>query len=110
MFERITVIDNSREADGPREKHHTIELSDREHRESFEAKLVYVPPPPVEEMSPALKEKFNKARELTKDTKVIKLKEGKKNVRKKSKTSKKATAKTNSKSDAAAMAQVQTEL
>ncbi len=110
MFERITVIDNSREADGPREKHHTIELSDREHRERLEAKFVYVPPPPVEDMSPALKAKFNKARELTKDTKVIKLKEGKKNVGKKSKNSKKTATKNNPKSNPPAVAQVQEKL
>lgn len=38
-FERRYVIDNSRGADGPREKHHTIELSDIEHRERLTPKV-----------------------------------------------------------------------
>lgn len=101
MFERITKIDNSREADGPREKHYSIELTDKEHRERLEAaKLIYKPPPPVEEMTPELKKKFEKAQELTKETKVIKLKESKKNVRKTRKTTKKTAAENNPETNA----------
>jgi len=108
MFERITKIDNSREADGPREKDYSIELTDQQHREKLEAqtKLVYKPPVEDGDMTPALKEKFEKARDLTKDTKVTKLKEGKKNERKKSKTTKKTSSKNNPKSNTSAVAQV----
>lgn len=90
IIEKITKIDNSREADRPREKHVSIELTDQQHRENLEAaaKLVYIPPK-EEEMSPNLQEKFKKAQELTKETKVIKLKKGDKDVRKARKNLKK---------------------
>jgi hypothetical protein len=105
MFERITKIDNSREADGNREKHHRIEITDKEHMEKMEAsiKLVYRPPIP-EQMSPELKKKFEKAQELTKDMKVKKIKLGNKNERKKSKTSEKRTKKNNPMPNTEAMA------
>ncbi|CAB4133896.1 hypothetical protein UFOVP264_60, partial [uncultured Caudovirales phage] len=97
MFEKLTKIDNSREVDGPREKHQTIELSDKEHMERLQAatKLVYRPPPPVEEMSPEMKKKYEKAVEITKENNVIKLNKGKKNVRKKNQASKKSANKAN---------------
>lgn len=111
MFEKRTMIDNSREADGPREKHYSIELTDKEHMEKLEAtRLVYRPIPKEENMNPELKEKFDKARELTKDTKIIKLKEDNKNVRKKSQTSKKTAKKTNPKPNTTAVAQIQAKL
>jgi len=121
MFEKITKIDNSRESDGPREKHVSIEMTDQQHREKLEAmkptgmavkfntSFVYRPPTP-EEMSPECREKWELAEKLTKDTKVIKLKEGKKNVRKTRKTTKKAATENNPESNATAVAQVQTEL
>lgn len=114
-FEKRYVIDNSREADGPRERVHTIELSDKDHlerllppqvsKEMEDARFVYKPPVDEEAMSPALKEKFEKARKITKDTKVIDLR--KKDVRKKSKTSKKTAAKNNTKPNKPAMASIQ---
>ncbi|CAB4132283.1 hypothetical protein UFOVP256_14 [uncultured Caudovirales phage] len=112
-FERTYQIDNSREADGPREKHHSIELTDREHLErlgvkfsddplyvKFNTELVYRPP---EEgyLTPALKEKKALAEKITKDTKVIDL-----NEKSKSKTTKRKPKKNNSKSNAAAVAKV----
>lgn len=136
MFERRMVIDNSREADGPRERVDRIEMTDQEHKEKLEAMqpkkdgilspewmcrlkdplyvkfngdMVYRPPD-LEKMSPELREKWEKAQELTKDTKVIKLKEGKKNVRKARKTTKKATQENNPESDTAAVATVQEKL
>ena len=106
MFERITKIDNSREADGPREKHHSIEMSDKDHRESLEVKLVYRPPPPEEKMNPELKEKFKIARDLTKDTQVTKLKQGKKSERKENKNPTSKAKKNDSKSNGSTVAQV----
>lgn len=117
-FEKSYVIDNSREADGPRERNYSIELSDREHlerlqppkvsKEMEEAGFVYKPPIEEESMSLALKEKFEKARKLTKDTKAIKL--GENNAKSKSKSIKSKTKKNNPKSNKPAMASVQKEL
>lgn len=135
-FERVYQIDPSREAHHPREKHPSIELSDREYLQTRVSKemeqegWVYREPPPEESMSPALKEKFKKARKICQDTKVIDLtaepppipmnlempelekaiKEGKKNERKKNKAPTKRTKKANPKSNEPAMADVQTEL
>lgn len=80
LFEKNYVIDNSRDADGPREKHHKIELSDREHVE----------------------------RELTKDTKVISLRN--KDAKNKSKSVKSKPKKNNPKSNRATMASVEEKL
>jgi hypothetical protein len=111
MFERRTVIDNSREVEGLREKHYSIELTDKEHMERLEAaKFVYKPPSKEGEMNPAQKDKFEKVRKITKDMKTINLKESNKNVKKKNKNIKKAIVKNNSKSDSPAMAQVQEKL
>lgn len=136
MFERRTVIDNSREADGPRERVDRIEMTDQEHREKLEAMQpkkdgilspdwqcrlkdpLYVKfngepvfkLPDLDKMSPELREKWEKTQELTKDTKVIKLKEGKKNVRKTRKTTKKAAQENNPDPNTAAVATVQEEL
>ena len=117
MFEKNYQIDNSREADGPREKHHSIELTDREHLErlgvkfndppsyvKFNTELVYRPPEEAK-LTPALKAKKALAEKITKDTKVIDL-----NEKSKSKTPKRKSKKNNSKPNAAAVAQVQDKL
>lgn len=115
-FERNYVIDNLREIDGPREKHHKIELSDRDHRERLQPTLIiskelqdagFVYKPPIEEdaMSPALKEKFEKARKLTKDTKVVDIR--KKDAKSKSKSTERKSKKIHSKSKRSAVEKVQ---
>lgn len=84
-FEKRYVIDNSREADGPRERHYHIELSDKEHlerisppmisKETRNAGFVYKPPVADDDsLSPALKAKFEIARNPTKDTNASKSK------------------------------------
>lgn len=83
-FERTYQIDNSREADGPREKHHSIELTDREHLErlgvrfpteprlgvKFNSGLGYRPPEETN-LTPALKDKKALAEKIAKETNVI---------------------------------------
>jgi hypothetical protein len=111
MFERNYQIDNSREADGPREKHLRIELTDREHMEKlerFRPKLVYkslIENSTLLDDSTPLGKKYKKAKEFTKDTKVINL-----NEKDKSKSIKRNPRKANPKPDATAMASVQKEL
>lgn len=137
-FERTYQIDPSREKEHQREMHPSIELSDEEYlaRKEFlrtgnyvkfnkgpkfddtpiklakqmeEAGFVYKEPVMDEDsMSPALKEKFEKARKITKDTKVIDLR--KKDAKSKSKSPKSKAKKDNPKPNSAAVAQVQTEL
>jgi hypothetical protein len=97
-------VTKMREFDVAREKHPSIELSDIEYMKKMEElkpKLVYRPPSEME-MTPALKEKMAIAIELTKDTKVINL-----NEKIKSKRSKSAVKKNNSKSNTAAVASIQ---
>lgn len=134
-FERIYQIDPSREANHPREKHPSIELSDADYyatlqpkvrKDMEEAGFVYKPPVEEESMSPALKEKFKKARKICEDTKTITqigpppipmkldmpelekaIREGKKNERKKNKAPAKRTKKANSQSDQPAVASLQ---
>ena len=116
-FEKRYQIDNSREADGPREKNHSIELTDREHLErlgvkfndppsyvKFNTDLVYRPPEEAQ-LTPALKEKKALAEKITKETKVIDL-----NAKSKSKTIKSKPKKNNSKSNSAAVEKVQDKL
>lgn len=110
-FERVYQIESPREITHQIEKNLSIELSDME--------FIYKPLV-VEEMSPDLKEKFEKAKKITQETQVIDLretqppkipinlemaeleksiKEGKKNERKKIKAPSKRTNKANSKSN-----------
>ena len=91
MFEKVTKIDNSREADGPRENNYTIELSDKEHRERLEAAKIARQPPPI------IVEK------ITKDTKTVKIKREKKNAKSKSKSPSKKPKTTNPISDKSAV-------
>lgn len=140
-FERIYQIDPQREKGHQREMHPSIELSDEEYlerqqpkvsKDMEEAKFVYKPPVMDEEsMSPALKEKFKKARKLCQDTKVVTLppvepppiamnlempelekaiKKGKKNAKDKSKSPKSKSKKNSTKSNSAAVASVQEKL
>lgn len=159
-FEKIYQIDPERERDHQREKHPSIELSDKEYLENkgfvitgnfvkFNNKphfddepikvskemeqegWIYREPPPKDLMSPALKEKFKKARKICQDTKVIDLqpaeppkipmnlempkpektiKESKRNAKSKSKNTKEKSKRNNSKSNKSAMANLQAEL
>lgn len=164
-FERVYQIDPSREKDHQREKHTSIELSDHEHlirlgcvptghyvkfndkphfddeplkvsKEMEQEGWVYKEPPPEDAMSPALKEKFKKARKICQDTKVVTINgseapkiempidpdiltkykfsddvvKGKKNERKKGKAPAKRTKKANTKSNEPAVADVQEKL
>ncbi len=102
----------------PRERDHTIELSDKEHLEKLrpisseplkvskefeEAGLIYKRPGNQEDsMSPALKEKFELARKLCKDTQIIDLKDS--NAKSKSKSAKSKSKKVSAKSNKTAMA------
>lgn len=116
-FERRYVIDRSRESDGPRERHHSIELSDRDHLERLlppivskeleEAGFIYKHPI-QSEMPTELKEKFEKAKKITKDTKVIDSR--KKDAKSKSKIIKSKSKKTNSKSNRTTVARLQKKL
>ncbi len=92
-FERIYQTDPSREYSQGYEKHPSIEMSDEDYIKS-KTQLVYKPP--IEsEMTPALKEKFEKAKRITKDTKVIDLRG--KDEKSKSKSAKGKPKKNNSK-------------
>lgn len=103
------MIDNSRESDGPREKHYSIELPDREHLEKLGVKFmedigdVKFVHRPVEDMkmTPLLKNKKELAEKLSKEIKVIDLYETSK-----SKAIKRKPEKNNSKSHAAAVEKV----
>lgn len=118
-FERTYQIDPSRELDHKREKHSSIEISDEEYmkRKSCTGNFVKVSKDmekegwvyrkilPENEMCPALKEKFKKARELTKDTKVIELRS--KDEKSSSKTTKRKPKKANPKSYTSTVASIQ---
>lgn len=114
-FERTYQTDPSREIKIERECGR-IELTDQEHLERVrlnqgmvDAGFIYKPPVMDEEsMSPALKEKFEKARNLTKDTKITKL--GQKDAKSKSKSTTSKPKKNNPKSNKPAVASIQKEL
>mgnify|MGYP001590167116 CR=1 FL=1 len=116
-FEKTYHRDPSREKDHRIEIHTTIELSDQEHlerltppsvsKEMQDAGFIYKPPE-EEAMFPALKEKFEKARKITKDTKAIKL--GQKDAKSKSKSTEKKPKKVSSKPNKPAMARLQKKL
>ena len=121
-FEKIFQIDDCREKSHQRERHTSIELSDREQLERLgvrftfnaaeldrEVKLVYKPPVTDEEsMSPALKKKLETARNITKDTQVIDLR--KKDAKIKSKSTSRKPKKDNSSCNIPAMESVQEKL
>ncbi len=114
-------MSSEREEDIARERHPTIELSDLEHLERLgvkfcddspikvskdmeQAGFVYKEPVSEEAMSPALKKKFEKARQLTKDTKVIDLR--KKDAKNKSKSPASKPKKNDRKPNKAAVASI----
>jgi len=107
-------MNNTREEDYPREKHPSIELSDQEHLDRLrplkvnkqleDAGFVYNPPVDEEAMSPALKEKFEKARNITKHTKVVDLRG--KDEKSKSKATERKPKKNNPKPNKPAVAKI----
>lgn len=106
-FEKIYHIDPSREHSP------SIEMSDKKFIELQNKKLnpvgfAYRPPVEEESMSPTLKEKFNKARKLTKDTKVIKLEDP--NAKSKSKSPKRKAKRVPAKVHTTTVESVQEEL
>lgn len=156
-FERVYQIDPSREAHVQREKHASIELYDREYlekkgfilsdhhvkfntgpkfddtplrvsKEMEQEGWVYKEPPSEQAMSPALKEKFKKARKICQETKIKTLTEvgpppipmklempelekairkGKNNEKSTSETPKKKASKANSRANKSAMENLQ---
>jgi hypothetical protein len=96
-FEKIYVIDNSREADGPRERDYSIELSDQEHLQRLRPNTIINESPPIAlNLEMPILEKA--------------IKEGKKNAKSKSKSPKSKTKKNNSKSNKPAMASLEKKL
>lgn len=101
---RRYVIDNSREADVPRERDYTIELSDKEHRERLQPRVgkemedagfTYRDPASEDSnMTKFMKNKFDNANKLTKDTQTINLR--KEDAPSKSKSIKKKSTKIDS--------------
>ena len=73
-----------------------------------EVGLVYKPPIAEDSMSPALKEKFEKARKIIKDTQITKL--GHKDAKSKSKITKSKPKKNNPKSNKPAMESMEKKL
>lgn len=103
-FERVYQIDPFREENLSIEKNLTIELSDREHLERLypqvtkkmaEAGFIYRPHASEDSnMTECLKKKFEKAKQITKDTKTINLR--KEDAPSKSKSIKKKSTKIDS--------------
>jgi len=90
-FEYANPSNQNREEEPQRERHLTIELSDRDH-------LIKMRPPIDESsMSDSLKEKLWKARRIAKDTKVVDLR--KKDEKNKSKSIAKKPKKVHTKSN-----------
>lgn len=110
MFERITYIDPSREIPIERERGR-IEMSDQEYleklmlsREMLDAGFV-CNTPDESTMNPALKNKFNLAKIIEEEMKIIDARE--KNAKNKSKVPKKTVKKANTKSNASTVESIQ---
>lgn len=104
-FEKTYIDGPAREKIHQIEKHVIIERPDEPRFKSdFSAEFVYKPPI-IEEMTEDLKEKYEFAKKLTEDTKIINLRD-KKNEKSSSKSSKSKPKKNNPKPNKAAMEKI----
>jgi hypothetical protein len=110
MYAHHIKIEYGRETDPPREKDVRIELSDREHADRLEAAKFVYKPPSLQDIPPEMLKKYQIAKKLTEETKVIKIKGVEKNEKSKSKIPKKGTKKVPAKSKPTAVESIQEEL